>query len=63
VGVPADSAPGALERLQRLAELASLRQHQKELADLWADRLLNAAHRTPEQFEEMVAELDRRAAS
>ena len=49
-----------LERLRRLSELASLRQHQKELADFWADRLLNAAHRTPEQFEEMVAELDRR---
>jgi hypothetical protein len=49
-----------LERLRRLAELAILRQHQKELADFWADRLLNAAHRTPEQFEEMVAELDRR---
>ncbi len=48
-----------LERLRRLAELASLRQHQKELADFWADRVLNAAHRTPEQFEEMVAELDR----
>jgi cyclic beta-1,2-glucan synthetase len=48
-----------LERLRRLAELAILRQHQKELADFWADRVLNAAHRTPEQFEEMVAELDR----
>jgi cyclic beta-1,2-glucan synthetase len=49
-----------LERLCRLSASTSLRQHQKELADLWADRLLNAAHRTPEQFEEMVAELDRR---
>ena len=48
-----------LERLRRLSELASLRQHQKELADFWADRVLNAAHRTPEQFQEMVAELDR----
>jgi cellobiose phosphorylase len=49
-----------LERLRRLSELASLRQHQKELADFWADRLLNAAYRTPEEFEKMVAELDRR---
>ena len=49
-----------LDRLRRLSELASLRQHQKELADFWADRLLNAAHRTPEQFEKMVAVLDRR---
>ena len=46
-----------IERLRRLSELASLRQHQKELADFWADRVLNAAHRTPEQLEEMVAEL------
>ena len=49
-----------IERLRRLSELASLRQHQKELADFWADRVLNAAHRTPGQFEEMVAELERR---
>ena len=48
-----------LQRLQRLSELASLRQHQKEMADFWANRLLNAAHRGPEQFEEIVAELDR----
>ncbi|HEY3440972.1 MAG TPA: glucoamylase family protein [Paludibaculum sp.] len=49
-----------LQRLQRLSELASLRQHQKELADFWANRVLNAAERSPEQFEEMVAELSRR---
>jgi hypothetical protein len=40
-----------LQRLQRLSELASLRQHQKEMADFWANRLLNAAQRGPEQFE------------
>ena len=49
-----------LERVRRLSEIASLRQHQKELADFWADRLLNGAHRSAEQFEEMVTELDRR---
>ena len=48
-----------LQSLQRLSELASLRQHQKEMADFWANRLLNAAHRGPEQFEQIVAELDR----
>ena len=40
-----------LERLRSLSEVASRRQHQKELADFWADRLMNAAHRCPEQFE------------
>ena len=43
-----------LQRLQRLSELASLRQHQKEMADFWANRLLNAAHRGSEQFEQIV---------
>ncbi len=49
-----------LERLQRLSELASLRQHQRELADFWADRLLNAAQRSPEVFAQTMVELDRR---
>ncbi|MBI1895791.1 MAG: hypothetical protein HYS04_04520 [Acidobacteria bacterium] len=48
-----------LQRLRRLSELTSLRQHQKESADFWATRLLSAAHRGPEQFERMVSELDR----
>ena len=48
-----------LERLRQLSEVASLRQHQKELADFWTDRLLNAAHHGPEQFERMITELDR----
>ncbi len=48
------------ERLRRLTELASLRQHEKESADFWADRFLNAAERTPLEFNEMVAELGRR---
>ncbi len=48
-----------LQRLQRLSELASLRQHQKEMADFWANRLLNAAQRGTDQFEQIVAELDR----
>ena len=48
-----------LQRLQRLSELASWRQHQKEMADFWSNRLLNAAQRSPEQFEKIVAELDR----
>ena len=48
-----------LQRLQWLSELASQRQHQKEMADFWANRLLNAIHRGPEQFERIVTELDR----
>ncbi|MBI4446447.1 MAG: hypothetical protein HY645_11125 [Acidobacteria bacterium] len=48
-----------LQRLQRLSEVVNLRQHQKELADFWANRLLNAARLGPEQFERIVAELDR----
>src|ERR1019366_852200 len=48
-----------LERLRRLSEVASLRQHQKELADFWADRLMNAAYYGPEQFEGIITELDR----
>ena len=48
-----------LERLRRLSELASLRQHQKELADFWAGRLLNAAQRTPEVFAQIMVQLDR----
>ncbi|MCX6604109.1 MAG: hypothetical protein NTV52_11000, partial [Acidobacteria bacterium] len=48
------------ERLRRLTERASLRQHQKESADFWADRFLNAAERTVPDFDEMVAELGRR---
>jgi cyclic beta-1,2-glucan synthetase len=48
-----------LQRLQRLSELTSLRQHQKEMADFWANRLLSAAHRSPEEYGQVVAELDR----
>jgi cyclic beta-1,2-glucan synthetase len=48
-----------LERLMRLAELTSLRQHQKELADFWANRLLTGVNQGPEQFERILAELDR----
>jgi cyclic beta-1,2-glucan glucanotransferase len=48
-----------LQRLQRLSELTSLRQHQKEMADFWANRLLSAAQRSSKQFEQVVAELDR----
>ena len=48
-----------LQSLQRLSELASRRQHQKEMADFWANRLLNAAQRGPEQFEKIITELDR----
>ena len=50
-----------LQRLRRLSELTSLRQHQRELANFWADRLLNAANRSAEQFDRIVAELDRDA--
>ena len=48
-----------LQRLRQLAELTSLRQHQGELANFWAERLLNAANRSAEQFDRIVAELDR----
>jgi cyclic beta-1,2-glucan synthetase len=48
-----------LQRLQALSEMVTLRQHQKEVADFWANRLLNAANRGPEQFDQTVAELDR----
>ncbi len=48
-----------LQRLLRLSELTSLRQHQKELADFWADRLLNGANQGREQFDRIVAELNR----
>ncbi len=48
-----------LETVRRLAERTSLRQNQKELADFWSNRLLNAAQRSPEQFEHIVAQLDR----
>lgn len=48
-----------LQRLQRASELASRRQRQKEMADFWANRLLNAAHRSSKQFEEIVVRLDR----
>jgi cyclic beta-1,2-glucan synthetase len=48
-----------LQRLQWSSELASRRQHQKEMADFWANRLLNAAQRGPEQFEKIITELDR----
>ncbi len=48
-----------LETVRRLAVRTSLRQHQKELADFWSNRLLNAAQRSPEQFDRIVAELDR----
>jgi cyclic beta-1,2-glucan synthetase len=48
-----------LQTVRRLSERTSLRQHQKELADFWSNRLLNAAQRGPEQFERIVSELDR----
>jgi cyclic beta-1,2-glucan synthetase len=48
-----------LETVRRLAERTSLRQHQKELADFWSNRLLNAAQRSPEQFDHIVTQLDR----
>jgi hypothetical protein len=47
-----------LQRLRRLAEFASLRQHQKERADFWANRLVHAAHRGPQQFEAILGEFD-----
>lgn len=48
-----------LQRVQRLSERTSARQHQKELADFWSNRLLNAAERSPEEFERIVSALAR----
>ena len=48
-----------LRRLQQLSEEESARQHQKEVADFWADRVLNAVNHGPEQFQQMMNELDR----
>lgn len=48
-----------LQKVQLLSERTSVRQHQKELADFWANRLLNAAQRSPRDFDEIVTELDR----
>jgi cyclic beta-1,2-glucan synthetase len=48
-----------LQSLRDLSELTSLRQHEKEMADFWANRLLHAARRDPEQFEKILRELDR----
>jgi len=48
-----------LEKLRCLSDRTSLRQHQKELADFWSNRLLNAAERGSGQFERIVFELDR----
>ena len=47
-----------LQRVQHLSERTSVRQHQKELADFWSNRLLNAAQRSPEAFEQIVSELE-----
>ncbi|MEQ1945809.1 MAG: glucoamylase family protein [Bryobacteraceae bacterium] len=47
-----------LQRIQRLSERTSVRQHQKELADFWSNRLLNAAERSPQEFERVVSILD-----
>jgi cyclic beta-1,2-glucan synthetase len=48
-----------LERLQGLSESTSRRQHQKELADFWANRLLKASRQGPGEFAGIVAEMDR----
>src|SRR5689334_2296691 len=47
-----------LQRIQRLSERTSVRQHQKEIADFWSNRLLNAAERSPAEFERIVSALD-----
>ncbi len=48
-----------LQSLRHLSQSTSVRQHEKELADFWADRLLNAANRGAKQFNQMVSELNR----
>jgi cyclic beta-1,2-glucan synthetase len=50
-----------LGKLQRLSELTSVRQHQKENADFWANRLLNAARHGREQLEATLNQLDNEA--
>src|SRR6185437_9135268 len=48
-----------LRRLQSLSQSASLRQHQKEMADFWANRLLSAVRHGAQQFDQIVSELNR----
>jgi cyclic beta-1,2-glucan synthetase len=48
-----------LRILQRLSESAGFRQHEKEKADFWANRVLNAVHQGPEAFQRAVTELNR----
>ena len=49
-----------IERLGRLSAVASRRQHDRELADFWANRVLNAGKRSAGQLEETIVEIDRR---
>lgn len=49
-----------LQRLSRLSRATSRRQHEKEQAHFWSDRILNAGHRSPQQLEAMIAELEGR---
>jgi cyclic beta-1,2-glucan synthetase len=46
-----------VEELQRRSEYVNWRQHERELADFWANRLLNATRRGPSQLLLMLAEL------
>ena len=57
VSPPPARRTGGLDSLS--AERTSVRQHQKELADFWADRLLNAANQGDDTFNRMLAQLDR----
>jgi len=49
-----------IERLRKLSESASLRQNEREFADFWANRVLNAARLSPGELNAMIGELERR---
>jgi cyclic beta-1,2-glucan synthetase len=49
-----------LEDLQHRAIAVDQRQHEREQVDFWANRLLQAAHRDPDQLMLVLAELARR---
>ena len=48
-----------IEQLRALSVQVDQRQHERELADFWANRLLTAARRDPDQLDLFVADLQR----
>jgi cyclic beta-1,2-glucan synthetase len=48
-----------LRNIQRLSESASVREHEKEMAGFWANRILNAVQYGPGNLQRIIDELDR----